>query len=190
MSEHSLNTGSAEVSQTPVWQLPEGARVPEGATFYLGEDDTCCRLIHLDGRRCLGVRIRETGLCPPHSGRSKVLEDPRGMQARSAGARLRARERRSVLATHGMNPRRAAREAAIAQSQAIVEALVDAPLRDPSLSTMQRQRATLAMLDAVFPLAQVTAEIELPATTEGVQSLSWSDMQRIAGQLLAGDQAT
>jgi hypothetical protein len=183
MSEQSLHN---QVSVQAEWAPPESARVPEGATFYRGEDDTCCRVIHADGRRCLGVRMLETGLCPPHSGRSKILDDPRGMQARAAQGKVRARERRSVLATAGNNPRRAAREAAIRRSDAVVRALVDAPLDDESLSTMQRHKAVLGMLDAVFPLATVSAEIELPSTAEGVEALGWSDMQRLAGQLLGG----
>jgi hypothetical protein len=40
------------------------------------------------------------------------------------------------------------------------------------------------MLDAVFPLATVSAEIELPADAEAVESLSWSEMQGLASRLL------
>jgi hypothetical protein len=178
MTEHIPNN---EVSVLAEWAPPESARVPEGASFVLGEDDGYCRVLHVDGRRCQGIRMHATGLCPPHSGQSRILDDPRGMQARGSQGRVRARERRSLLVANGINPRKAAREAAIARSDAVVRALVDAPLDDENLSTMQRQKAVLGMLDAVFPLAQVSAEIELPADPEG---LSWGDMQRLAGQLL------
>jgi hypothetical protein len=185
MSEQNLHN---EVSVQAEWVPPESARVPEGATFYRGPDDTCCRVIHVDGRRCLGIRMLETGLCPPHSGRSKILDDPRGMQARAAQGKVRARERRAVLATNGSNPRRAAREAAIRRSDAVVRALVDAPLDDENLSTMQRHKAVLGMLDAVFPLSTTSVEIELPSDPE---ALGWSDMQRLAAQLLGdGDGGT
>ena len=60
---------------------------------------------------------------------------------------------------------------------------MDEPLDDENLSTLQRQRAVLGMLDAVFPLATVTQEIELPASAEGVESLSWPEMQRLAASL-------
>ena len=69
----------------------------------------------------------------------------------------------------------------------MVRALVDDPLDDENLSTMQRQKAVLGMLDATFPLAQTSVEIELPADP---QSLSWSDMQRLASQLLGGESAS
>ena len=51
---------------------------------------------------------------------------------------------------------------------------------------MQRQKATLNMLDAVFPLAHVSAEIELPASVEQVEAMGWADMQRLAQQLSEG----
>jgi hypothetical protein len=172
----------AEVSTS--LQLPEGARIPEGATLYEGPDDTCCRVIHADGRRCLGIRMKDSGLCPPHAGRSRVVEDPRAMQRKGAEAKVKARERRAVLVSNGLNPRRAAREQAIRRSDAMVRALVDDPLDDEKLTTMQRQRAVLEVLDATFPLAHVSAEIELPATAEGVQQLGWAEMQRLAAQLL------
>jgi hypothetical protein len=155
--------------------------VPEGATFYLGDDDGYCRVIHAGERgRCQGVRMLDSGLCPPHAGRSRILDDPRGMQARSAQGKVRAKERRTLLASNGITPRSAARAAAIARTDAIVRALVDDPLDDRDMSTRGRQRAVLDMLDAVFPLSTVTAEVEVPADPE---SMGWADMQRLAIQL-------
>jgi hypothetical protein len=61
-----------------------------------------------------------------------------------------------------------------------VRALVDDPLDDQDMSTRGRQRAVLDMLDAVFPLSTVTAEVELPADPE---AMGWADMQRLAIQL-------
>ena len=178
-SEQSPN--KVGLAHREVWQLPEGARVPDGATFYEGEDDGYCRLIHPGDRgRCQGVRMRSTGLCPPHSGRSRILEDPKGMQARGAAGKVRARERRALLVSNGINPRSAAREAAIRRSDAIVRALVDEPLDDPNLSARGRQKAVLDMLDAIFPLSHAEIEVELPADPE---SMSWADMQRLAAQL-------
>lgn len=183
VSEPVLNTSSAEPSQIP-WEPPATARVPEGSSYWLGEDDGYCRLIHADGRRCQGIRTREDGLCPPHAGKSKILDDPAGYARKGNAGKARIRERHALLAAHGVNPRRAAREAAIRRTDAVVRALVDAPLDDQGLSTMQRQRAVLGMLDAVFPLAQVTAEIELPASAEQVEAMGWSDMQALAQRML------
>lgn len=166
------------------WVLPEGARVPEGCSFFLGEDDGYCRVVHAGERgRCRGVRMKATGLCAPHSGRSRILDDPRGMQLRGAAGKVRKRERRALLERNGINPRAAAREVAIRRSDAIVRALVDDPLDDPNLSARGRQRAMLDMLDAVFPLSTVEAEIEIPADPEG---MGWADMQRLALQLQQG----
>jgi hypothetical protein len=163
------------------WTLPEGARVPEGCTFFEGEDDGYCRVIHEGDRgRCQGVRMIATGLCPPHSGRSKILDDPRGMQNRGAGAKVRARERRQLLERNGINPRSAAREAAIARTDAVVRALVDEPLDDRSVGTRARQRAVLDMLDAVFPLSHAEISVELPADPEG---MGWAEMQALARAL-------
>jgi hypothetical protein len=163
------------------WRLPEGARVPDGATFFEGADDGFCRVIHPGDRgRCQGVRMRETGLCPPHGGRSRILEDPRGMQARGAQGKVRARERRALLEKNGITPRLAAREAAIARADAVARALVDDVLDDSSLSTTQRHRAVLASVEALFPLIHAEIEVEIPADPEG---MTWADMQRLALQL-------
>jgi hypothetical protein len=180
-----MNTELTNEVEIQAWSPPATARVPEGSSYFWGEDDGYCRVIHADGRRCQGVRTLADGLCPPHAGKSKILDDPRGMQARSAQGRVRARERRAVLAANGVNPRMAAREAAIRRSEDVVRALVDEPLDDRGLSTMQRQRAVLGMLDAVFPLAHTEVEVEIPSDPE---SLSWSDMQRLAAQLSASPQ--
>jgi hypothetical protein len=164
--------------------LPETARIPEGATFWEGADDGYCRVVKADGSRCQGIRMKAYGLCAGHAGTSRIYEDPRAMQKKGAVAKVRARERRSLLVSTGMNPRRAAREVAIRRSDAVVRALVDDPLDDETLSTVARQRAVIGMLDAVFPLATVSAEIELPADAEGVEQLGWSDMQRLASRLM------
>jgi hypothetical protein len=164
--------------------LPETARIPEGATFWEGDDDGYCRVIKADGGRCQGVRLRAYGLCQGHAGTSKLLSDPAGYARKGAAGKARIRERHKLLAAHGVNPRRAAREVAIRRSDAVVRALVDDPLDDETLSTVARQRAVIGMLDAVFPLATVSAEIELPADAEGVEQLGWSDMQRLASRLM------
>lgn len=189
MSEHIPNTTEGEVCPVLVLAIPDGARIPEGSSFHEGEDDGYCRVIRQDGSRCQGIRLKAYGLCAGHAGTSRILEDPRGMQKKGALGKVRARERRSLLVSNGINPRRAAREAAIRRSDAVVRALVDDPLDDPELGSMARQKAVIGMLDAVFPLATVTAELELPTDPEAVEALGWADMQRIAAALGAGAQA-
>jgi hypothetical protein len=179
-----------ELADGTWWQLPETLHVPPGTEYFLGEDDGHCRAITQAKGRCQGVRQRATGLCGGHSGNSRILDDPAGMQKKGAAGKARLRERRSLLVSNGINPRKAAREAAIQRSERIVRALVDEPLDDPELSTMQRQKAVLGMLDAVFPLAQVTAEIELPADADAIEGMGWQDMQRLALQLAGQEQDT
>ena len=183
MTEHGLNTGESEVCPVLTLSIPEGARIPDGASFYEGEDDGYCRLIRTDGSRCQGIRQRAYGLCAGHAGQTPVARDPKAMAAKGNAGKARIRERHALLAANGVNPRRAAREAAIRRSDAVVRALVDDPLDDTEIGTIARQRAVIGMLDAVFPLSTVTAEVELPADAEGVEALGWSDMQRIAASL-------
>lgn len=164
--------------------IPEGARIPDGATFHEGEDDGKCRVIRPDGRRCGAARIRSLGICSGHAGRGAVA-NPREAQQRSAAARLRIRERRQLLA---IGPRRAADPRAVLRLQATERAediagAMLAPIDDSELGTMARQTAARAILDAAFPLAQVTAEVSMPADAEGVAALSWQDLQALAQAL-------
>jgi len=73
---------------------------------------------------------------------------------------------------------------ALDRAHELAAALVDAPLDDASLSTIERQRAVLAALDATFPLQQMTVEVELPATAAAVPELGWVEMQQLAARLL------
>jgi hypothetical protein len=188
-----LDKPPEEPPEELVLRLPESARLPEGTTFYEGPDDGYCRAILPARGRCQGIRTKAYGLCQGHAGTSKLLSDPAAHGRKGAGAKARIRERHALLAKNGINPRRAAQAVAIRRSDAVVRALVDAPLDDEKLGTIERQRAIIGMLDAVFPLATVSAEIELPGSADAVESLQWSDMQRLAAQLLpeieAGPQA-
>jgi len=69
-----------------------------------------------------------------------------------------------------------------ARADEAAAALVDAPLDDPDLSTLARQRAVLAMLDATYPIQTASVEVEIPA--DGVAGLGWQDMQALAARLL------
>lgn len=174
-----------EASWTP--QLPEGHRIPPDATFHLGEDDGRCRVIRPDGRRCGAPRVRALGLCSGHAGIGGVATDPTGSALLAHASKARIRERRQLLGIgprRNADPRQIARIRAHERAEDAALALVDAPLDDRSLGTIERQRAVVTMLDAVFPLATTSVEIELPVEGAGVAQLGWQDMQALAARLL------
>jgi hypothetical protein len=74
------------------------------------------------------------------------------------------------------------------RAEELAKALVDAPIDDRDLGTIERQQAVVRALDATFPLQQTTVEVELPASGEQVGEMSWQDMQALAARLLAEGQ--
>jgi hypothetical protein len=66
------------------------------------------------------------------------------------------------------------------RSEELAAAMVDGWLDDPELGSVARQLAAGRVIEAVFPLAEATVEVELPADPE---SMSWADMQRLAARL-------
>jgi hypothetical protein len=74
--------------------------------------------------------------------------------------------------------------AAQARAEEIAAAIIDAPLDDRDLGTVERQQALLRGLDATYPLQQATFEVELPADVDGVQGLGWEEMQQLAARVL------
>ena len=168
--------------------LPEGHRIPEDATLS-EERMGKCRVIRASGERCGAVATRAYGICLAHLGGGGLPRDEEGMKAWSAKAhrkKLQIKQRRELL---GIGPRRAASPRQIARVQALERAqdLADAllsPLDDDELGSLARQRAAVVVLDATFPLATVSAEVELPTDEGEVAALSWGEMQRLAAQLL------
>jgi hypothetical protein len=65
-----------------------------------------------------------------------------------------------------------------------VAAAMLAPLDDEALPSMARQAAAVRLLDATWPLQQVTLEAELPADEAGLEGMSWQQMQALALELL------
>ena len=165
--------------------LPEGHRVPEGATILEGEDEGRCRVVKVAGSRCKAARVRGMRLCSGHAGLGGVNADPSGAALQANAAKARIRARRQLL---GIGPRRAADPRQVARLEAheraeqLAAALVIGPLEDPNLSTLQRQAAAVTILDQTFPLQTATVEVEIPA--EGVSGLGWADMQALAARLL------
>jgi hypothetical protein len=66
----------------------------------------------------------------------------------------------------------------------VAEALVDAPLDDPSLGTIERQQAVVRMLAETFPLTTASLTIELPAEADAVADMSWEGMRALAARLV------
>ena len=115
-----------------------------------------------------------------------VMGDPAGNAHLAAASKARIRARRQLL---GIGPRTAAQPRQIARMRAAeraeeaATALVDAPLDDPSLGTVERQRAVLAFLDALYPLASATVEVELPAEHGSVVGMGWQELQQLAARI-------
>jgi hypothetical protein len=163
-------------------QVPTVHRIPEGSERYDGEDDGKCRVVMPERGRCRAARTRLYGICSAHLGGG----DPQAAAAAGVAAKIRIKERRQLLgisASRTADPRQAARMAALARVEEIAAAIVDGPLDDENLSTLERQSAVLKAVDATFPLALTTVEIELPANAEGVQDMGWESMVALAAKL-------
>jgi len=171
------------------WQgigLPHCHRIPEGSTAH-PERDGRCRLIRPDGSRCKAVATRLYGLCLVHAGGGGA-HDIAEMSRRGNAARARLKARRSLLGigtNRAADPRQLLRLAAHDRAETIAEAML-APLDDGQLGSLARQGAALRVLDAAFPLATVSLDVELPADAEGMSSMGWAEMQALAAQLTSG----
>ena len=172
-----------ETVEVDGWELPEVHRLPEGARIHRGEDDGTCRVI-VGETRCRGTRTRRWGVCLPHAGGGG--QDYASMSRAGHAERSRLKHARLTLglsARSARDPRHHARVLAVARSADVAEALVSAPLDDPELGTIERQQAVVRMLAETFPLATVSATIELPDEPEAVGSIGWQDMQALAERL-------
>ena len=154
--------------------VPDCHRIPDGASLAEAEPDTGrCRVIHVDGRgRCGAPRVRGWGICSAHLGGG----DPEAASALGHAVKARIKERRTLLGigpNRVGNPRQAARLAALERSEEIARALVDGPLDDAELGSVERQIAVVRALDATFPLQAMTVEVELPTSGEAVTEMGW-----------------
>lgn len=172
-----------------ILRIPEEAKLPEGATFYEGEDDGRCRLVRLDGSRCQATRMRATGMCPGHSGRGGVARDPRGSALLAAAERKKRASARLVLgvgARRASQPLQAARVAAQMRAADIAAALVDAPLDDPDMKPAERHRAVVETAKLLYPQVTAQLEVDMPEDEDGVRALSWADLQALAASHFDG----
>lgn len=187
MSEQQSQTQGDEPEQELVLRVPEGALIPEGASFYEGADDGRCRLIRPDGTRCKAVRAKATGLCSGHSGTGGILRDPKAWSEAAHNAKRRktlARATLGITSRRAATPVQAARVRAQERAERYAEVIVDEPLDDPEIGSIARQRAAIAALELLYPQVTATLDLELPEEPDGVQSMGWEAMQRLAAQLL------
>lgn len=174
-----------QASQMPV--IPAGAQIPEGATFYRGEDDKHCRVIRPDGERCGATRVKATGLCPAHSGVTDIAAHSHKGHAEKQ-RRKQARLTLGISARRASSPLQAARVAAQIRADDFARAVVDAPLDDPELGSVAKQQAAIRALEILYPQVTATLDVALPETAEGVASMGWQDMQALAASLTSTDQ--
>jgi len=148
-------------------------------------------VIKADGTRCRATRTLRTGACPGHSGIGGVAANPAASsQLGHAEKRRRslARAQLGITARRAATPLQAARLAAQLRADDYARALVDAPLDDPDLSTLQRQRAAIDAVNVLFPPSTVQLQVEVPEDAAGVEGLSWAEMQSLAAQLLGSQE--
>jgi hypothetical protein len=163
--------------------VPACHRIPIGGSILRGEDDGRCKIIIPDRGRCRAPRVRGLLGCSAHMGGG----DPAAASILGNRSKARLKARRSLLgigANRIANPRQMARLAAQERAEEIAKALVDGPLDDTDLATIERQLAVIRALDATYPLQSMSVEVELPTNGEGVLGMGWQDMQQLASRLL------
>jgi len=173
-------------------ELPVVHKLKPGDTL-IEPDGKHCAVVRAEGGRCMARPTRRYGVCLAHAGGGgwREGEDARRHSARGHARKAVLRQRRAVLGIgphRSADPRQIARVHALDRAEQMAAALVDEPLDDPDLSSLARQRAVIAALDATFPLATATLELELPADAAQLGALSWQDMQALAARVLGYQQ--
>jgi len=154
---------------------------PDGPDVTPGQGRRRCRVLRGD-TRCKAPAAGDTGLCAGHAGVGGP-NDPAAMRAKGVAKLMRLKATRELLgisASRAVEPRAAARIRAALRADELAAAIVDGPLDDPKLSSVERQRAMLSALDATYPLQTAELSVEL-SDPEG---MDWPTMQRLAVSLL------
>jgi|SRR5215471_1773992 len=160
--------------------VPACHRIPEGAELAQPDADSHCRVI-VGGERCKGTRLRAYGLCMGHVG-GGGMSDHEAMSRRGAAKLTSLRMSRELL---GIGPRSNADPRAFMRLRAhertleIAKAIVDGPLDDKRLGTVERQVAVLRALDATFPLSTATVSLEIGDP----EAMSLQDMEHVISLL-------
>ena len=153
-------------------------------------DDGKCQYMRPTGQRCGAPRLPSYGICLIHAGGGNPDVRAMGKLGAAAQARLKVtRQTLGISASRAADPRQQARLAAQNRAQEIADGLL-APLDDPDLSSVARQRSAVTILDSLWPQEQTTVTVEMPSDEAGVQSLSWAQMQHLAAQLLGDNEVT
>jgi hypothetical protein len=76
---------------------------------------------------------------------------------------------------------------ALERAEELARAIVEGPLDDPELASVERQLAAIRALDATYPQAQTSIEVELPADEAGIEAMGWQEMQQLAARLLGSE---
>ena len=157
--------------------VPTCHRIPEGAELAQPSEDSHCRVV-IKGERCKGTRLLAFGLCMGHAGGGGMgdLDEMRRLSSEKRASLKILRQTLHIGGSRAADPRVAARLRAAQRANEIATAIVDGPLDDRKLGTVERQTAVLKALDATFPLQTTTVELSL----SDPDSLAWHDLEQLA----------
>ena len=161
--------------------VPATHRIPAGAELAQPDADSHCRVIGSDGERCRGTRLKAYGLCIGHLG-GGGMADHKAMSRRGAAKLTSLRMSRELLGIgprSNADPRAFMRLRAAQRADEFARAVVDGPLDDKRLSTVERQTAALKALDATFPLQTATLSLSM----DDPDSMSLQDMEHVISLL-------
>jgi hypothetical protein len=65
-------------------------------------------------------------------------------------------------------------------------AVVDAPLDDPELGSVQRQQAAIRALELLYPQVTASVEVDLPEQPDMLRDLGWEQLDQLARTYLDG----
>ena len=143
-----------------------------------------CWALKRDGNPCGAARRADGDYCNAHSGLG-VAKNPAQYAPLARAASAENRRRRAALrATLGITRPESVRgllKAAVFVERERVVSAAMAPLRDPDAGSAAKQRAALALLDAVEPqpkAAELTLTAELDP--EGIASMGLSELRLLA----------
>src|SRR5215471_19492753 len=155
--------------------VPACHRIPAGAELVPPDADRRCRVLKPEGERCKGTRLQAYGLCIGHLG-GGGMADHEAMSRRGAAKLTSLRMSRELLGIgprSNADPRAFMRVRAHERAAEMARAVVDGPLDDRKLGTIERQSAVLKALDATFPLQQASLTLEI----SDPESMSLQDME-------------
>jgi hypothetical protein len=140
-----------------------------------------CSHLYEDGRRCRSYRTLKDpeGRCAGHAGLNGDLV---AAGAKGRATRTALRERRRLLGLRRADPRLLARVRMLERSEEIATRIVDAPLDDQRLGTLERQKALIAAHGFAF---DEKVEVERPASASEVAAMGWRAVEKLAEVLLA-----